>query len=572
MNVRKQILTFAIVLAALLQAAHLHGQNIANLKEEKPFAITGSLGGSMMFYDVSGRPASRKPFIWMLNGSPTISLYGIQFPFSFTVSEEQRDFRQPFNRFGVSPYYKWVKLHLGYRNINWSPYNMAGHTIFGAGAELTPGKFNFGFLYGRLLKAVDPNALTYDLNQSYVSTPSFERKAMSIKMGYGTEKNNAGLIFLKGWDEPGSLSADSLNSSLTPAENVILTFLTHQQLFKRLNFDLQLSQSLYTNDINSDVADSSSHGLMDIFSGFYNANATTYTSNAIESTLGYSGNQVSMVVRFKQIDPGYRSMGAYFFQNDIRNLTFEPAWHSGNQKYSLSGSVGFQRDNLNDALTNTTHRTIGSVSFTANPSQVWNMNATYSNYDMGQSKGTTPVDSLYEISQTTQNLAINQNLNFTGTSLIHLFMLSYNFQKLKDKNDNTAGLNSYHSTTLLANYMVTVLNAGLTMGLGYNYTLFSLQNSENRIKGPSVSLSKTLWKKKLSLTLSDNYFKNELTYSNGNDDRTSGINRVAFNAGLRPSKHHRFYIKLYINKAKAKTSNVTPFTERKGDIGYVYTF
>ncbi|HYW96489.1 MAG TPA: hypothetical protein VE870_12925 [Bacteroidales bacterium] len=572
MSVRMQILPVVLFLAVLRPEGSLQGQNIAGLKEEKPFSISGTLGGSMMFYDVSGRPASRKPFVWMLTGSPTVSVYGIRFPFSFVMSKEQRDFRQPFNKFGVSPYYKWVKLHLGYRNINWSPYSMAGHTIFGAGAELTPGRFQFGFLYGRLLKAIEPDALTYDLNQSFVSTPAYERKALAAKFGYGTEKNNAALIFMKGWDDPGSLRSDSLRSDLLPAENVILTFLTHQQIWSHFNFDLQLSQSLYTNDINSGVPDSASHGLVDIFSGIYTGNATTYTSNALETTFGYSGQQLSVNIRFKQIDPGYRSMGAYFFQNDIRNITFEPALHFGKQKYNVSGSIGFQRDNLQNDLPSTTHRTIGSLSFTASPSQVYNANITWSNYDMGQSRGSTPVDSLYEISQTTQNLAVNQNLNFTGTSFSHLVMLTYNFQRLKDKNENTADMNSYNSSTLMANYMISVMDAGLALSLGYNYTLFNLQTSENRISGPSFSVTKSLLKKKLSLMMADHYFRNALTFSNGTNDRISGINRISFSGTLKPSKHHRFYVRIYINQAKAKTSNFNPFTERKGDIGYVYSF
>lgn len=572
MSCRIYAFVFMLFFAALL-SLNVSGQNIANLKKEKPISISGTLGGSMMFYDVTGRPATRKPFIWMLNGSPTVSVYGIQFPFSFTVSEEQRDFRQPFNKFGVSPYYKWVKLHLGYRNINWSPYSMAGHTIFGAGAVLTPGKFTVGILYGRLLKAIDPNSLTYDLDHSYVSIPSFERKALSTKIGYGTEKNNASLIFMKGWDEPGSISSDSLlPSGLMPAENVILSLLTHQQFMKRLNFDLQLSQSLYTNDINSGEPDSSSHKLMDLFSGVYTANATTYTSTAIETSLGYGGRQLSLNLRFKQIDPGYRSMGAYFFQNDIRNLTFEPSWHSGNQKYNLSGSIGFQQDNLKNDLPSTTHRTIGSVSFSATPAQVYNVNLTYSNYDMGQSRGLTPVDSLYEISQTTQNIALNQNLSITGTSLAHNVMASYNFQRLKDKNSNTADLNSYKSSTLMANYMLSFLNVGLNMAVGYNFTLFSLKSSENRISGPSLSVTKLLIKKKLSMTVADHYFKNAQKFTNSTDDRISGINRVSFSGTLKPSRHHRFYVRIYINNARAKTDNFNPFTERKGDIGYAYSF
>ena len=572
MRIGRKICTALFYSFILLAGYNLKAQNLANLKNEKPITIKGTLGGTMTFYDVTGKQANRKPFVWLLTGSPTVSVYGITFPFSFTVSEQQRDFRQPFNKFGVSPYYKWMKLHLGYRSVTFSPYTLAGHTILGAGTELTPGNFRFGFMYGRLLKAINPNQQTLQLDNSAITTPAFERKAWSMKVGYGTEKNNADLIFLKGWDDPNSITLDSTNRTLMPAENFIASFVTHQQFAGKFHFDLQLAQSLYTNDLNADTPDSSSHKLLNIFSGFYTTNATTGTSNAVESSLGYGGMNFSLNLHYKRIDPGYRSMGAYFFQNDLQNITIEPSVRLGQQKYSIGGSLGFQRDNLNNDLPATTHRTIGSVSLNATPSQIYNLNITYSNYDLGQSAGQTSVDSLYEISQTTQNLAISQNVNISGKSLTQNIMLTYSFQKLKDKNDNTANLNSYNSSTLMANYMLFFMNAGLSLNLSFNYTLYNLQNSKNKITGPGIVLTKTLMKNKLSLSLADNYFKNSNTFTNGNDDRITGVNRISFQAGLKPSKHHRFYVKFYINKSTAITSNIIPFTERKGDIGYVYSF
>ena len=525
-----------------------------------------------MFYDVQGRDANRQPFVWMLNGSPTISLYGIQFPFSFVVSEQQRDFRQPFNKFGVSPYYKWVRLHLGYRNISWSPYTMAGHSIFGAGAELNPGKWQIGMIYGRLLKAVEPGTTGMGINDSYIQTPSYSRKAFSMKLGYGTEKNNAGVIIFKGWDDPESITSNSIPASLMPSDNIVLSLYTHQQLFKHLILDLEIAQSLYTDNINSTEPDSSKYGVMGLLSGLYSSNASTYSSPAIESSLGYSGDKASLMLRFKRVAPGYRSMGAYFFQNDLQNITIEPAYRFGEQKYNVSGSIGFQRDNLKNDLPSTTHRTIGSFNFSATPVSKYNVNLTYSNYDLGQSKGMSSIDSLYEISQTTHNLSVNQNLNFNSERLSQNIMVIVNLQKLKDKNVNTESFNSYTSTMLMGTYMVSFLNIGLTGSLGYNYTLFSLQNSENKISGPVISISKTLFERKLSLTLSDNYFRNEIKQTSGGDNRVSGINQISFRAGYNISKKHRVNIKLYIKDSKAITSNFTPFSERKGDITYVYTF
>lgn len=572
MSTFQQYKTFLFITILSFSSIGGLGQDVGNLKDQKPFTINGTFGGTLMFYDVQGRDANRQPFVWMLSGSPTISVYGIQFPFSFVVSEQQRDFRQPFNKFGVSPYYKWVKLHLGYRNISWSPYTMAGHSIFGAGAELNPGKWQIGMIYGRLLKAVDPGETGMNISDSYIQTPSYSRRAFSMKLGYGTEKNNAGVILLKGWDDPASFTSDSIPASLMPSENIVLSFYTHQQLLKNLIFNLEIAQSLYTGNINSTESDSSRYGVMNLLSGIYSTNASTYSSNAIESSLGYSGEKASLMLRYKRIAPGYRSMGAYFFQNDLQNITIEPSYRFGEQKYNVSGSLGFQRDNLENDLPSTTHRTIGSFNFNATPVSKYNLNLTYSNYDMGQSKGMSSIDSLYEISQTTHNLSLSQNLNFNSERLSQNVMVIVNLQKLKDKNVNTENFNSYRSTMLMGTYMVSFLNIGLTGSVGYNYTLFSLQASENKISGPVISISKTFFERKLSLSVSDNFYRSENKYTSGENNRVSGINQISFRAGYSFSKKHRVNIKLYIKESKAITSNFTPFSERKGDISYVYTF
>ena len=76
-----------------------------------------------------------------------MKIYGVEIPFSLTVSEQERSFRQPFNQFGITPTYKWAKAHLGYSNLTWSPFTWSGQTVLGGGVELNPGKFRFGMRY-----------------------------------------------------------------------------------------------------------------------------------------------------------------------------------------------------------------------------------------------------------------------------------------------------------------------------------------------------------------------------------------------------------------------------------------
>jgi hypothetical protein len=60
----------------------------------------------------------------------------------------------PFNRFSIAPSYKWVKVYAGYTSMQFSPYSLAGHELFGGGVELSPDNgFKISALFGRLKKA-----------------------------------------------------------------------------------------------------------------------------------------------------------------------------------------------------------------------------------------------------------------------------------------------------------------------------------------------------------------------------------------------------------------------------------
>lgn len=66
------------------------------------------------------------PFNYVITGAPVLSLYGMQIPVSFVIGRQQSSFTQPFNQFELSPSYKWVTVHAGYRNLTFSPYTLTG--------------------------------------------------------------------------------------------------------------------------------------------------------------------------------------------------------------------------------------------------------------------------------------------------------------------------------------------------------------------------------------------------------------------------------------------------------------
>ena len=108
----------------------LQAQDLAHLGGKKPSSISGNIGGGLNFYN-SNQPAFayvQDPFTWNLYGNFTAAIYSVALPFSFIVNQYSRSYTSPFTQFGISPTYKWAKLHLGYRYVPMSPFTFDGQT------------------------------------------------------------------------------------------------------------------------------------------------------------------------------------------------------------------------------------------------------------------------------------------------------------------------------------------------------------------------------------------------------------------------------------------------------------
>src|SRR5258705_13313305 len=104
-------------------------QQVEKMLQSKPVVLSGNLNVTTIFYNAKGIPSRYLPFNYVISGNPVLSIYGIQVPVSFVIGKQQSSFTQPFNQFGLSPSYKWITVHGGYRNLFFSPYTLAGHTF-----------------------------------------------------------------------------------------------------------------------------------------------------------------------------------------------------------------------------------------------------------------------------------------------------------------------------------------------------------------------------------------------------------------------------------------------------------
>jgi hypothetical protein len=545
----------------LFHAGHLCGQDIGNLIKQKPVTFHGSITNTLIFFN-SGVPGVNPDLTWAISANATLSVYGFQLPFSFSYSATRVNYTQPFNQFGLSPKYKWITVHLGYRNLTFSNYTLAGVTFLGAGVELTPGLFRFGFIWGRFVK---PS--TSDVATSLFSIPELSRKGFAVKLGIGSAKNFVDLIVLKVKDDSTTLEK-SINDSLTsPAANLVTALNLHFTLAKPLTFDMEGAVSLYTNDIRlTGFEKSSSDVWTKRLASIIPLNLSTEYYTAFKAVLMFKKPLYSFGLMYNRVDPDYKSMGIYYIDNDLENLTFNTSFSLFKRKISFSGSAGLQHDNLRGNKIATSIRDIWNASLSINPITWFGIDAMYSNFSTNQRAGKIPlVDSLktYNVDRT---LSVNPRFIIIKSKHIHTIILSYNENDYVDMNPLTSGATTI-ATTAFLNYTLTFIPKQLNLTVGLSYVNSHNSYATTTMTGGTAGLSKSFLKNKLFCSLNENAQSSEVNSQKGWVFNTSASLRYM------PLRHHSFNLQLILVNTTFQDKVATNmYNQSKGDLSYVFTF
>ena len=555
-----KLLIFSIL---IFSATECFPQDVGNKAKPKPFTFHGSIGLNLMAYAVDGIPARQLPFSYLITANATATIYGIELPFSFVYSNRQKSYAQPFNQFGLSARWKWITLHGGYRNVTFSEFTLAGHTFLGGGIELTPSIFRFGFVYGRF----DRKTTTSPVFETD-SLPRFKRKGFAVKLGVGTENNHFDLLFLRIRDDSSSIEHPDTGAYRFPEQNVVAGFSSRFTFFKKLTWETEAAVSLYTTDMSAKPSlDSTSPSILLNLNNFFVINQSSEYYMAIRSSLKFKSKSWSLKLEYKRIDPRYRSMGAYYFNNDVENLTLSPSFTLLKRKLSVSGSVGLQRDNLKGSKRATSLRTIGNVNVSFNPSYKFGLDINYGNFGISQSAGRLPLNDTIKVSQTTHNLSVMPRLMFMDTKKSHMIFLVYSMAMFYDQNKFTSAITYFESHTGQLNYTLGLIESKWSFTFGLSYASFSTCLSDNTGTGGTFGLSKLFFKDKLSLN-----WNNSLTRS-VSDAGKGWILNSNLTSNYKVHKHHAIKLNVYFTGNYNDPGSINKsFNEIKGDLGYVYSF
>jgi hypothetical protein len=554
---------------SILLTNALFAQDLENISKQKPFAISGSLDIRGIGYSVDGIQARRSPFTYIVSGSPTISIYGLSIPLSFTFSEQDRSFRQPFNQFGLSPNYKWITLHGGYRNITFSNYTLAGYTMLGGGFELRPKKINVGFMYGRLNRAI-----TVDTTSGVTQPFNFSRYGFAGKIGYGTDSSYINLSFLKAQDDEKSIVISPLDKSgIRPAENTVVSIETKLTFAKNFFVYADAGASIYTKDFQSKSEIKPNDAFKNVFdfaNNIMKINATSSYYLAYSTGIGYSDKKFGLKAEYKHIDPDFTSMGAYFFNNDLENITLSPRINALQGKLRFTGSIGVQRDNLRNQKQATTQRVIGAANLGWDITNNFGIDANYVNFSSNSEPIVSKVQEKYLLTQTTQNFSFNPRLILARPKTTNVILLSYNLNTLVDLNTQTQTLNNINTNVVLLNYNLTLNQSGISINTGLNMTNNKIPNlGEVKNYGMNFGVSKGFLKNKLQISSNNSLIISEILNNSGT------ILNLGLNSTYQPAPHHRISLRANFlkNSPKAVVVGLQPqFSESTGEMGYTLSF
>lgn len=567
---RRCAVIWSVVLCTCIS---LRAQNLELIGKEKALKVTGGISLSQVVYAADGIDSRRDPYTYYASGNVNFSLYGWSVPVSFSVSNQQTAFQQPFNQYSVHPTYKWVTGHLGYASMSFSPYTVNGHIFLGGGVDLAPeGNWKLSALYGRFLKAVEPDSLNEN-----AATPAFQRMGYGAKASFSSKGNTVDIIFFRARDNINSIAYVPDSLEVLPEENFVVSLGAGTTLAQHFVVRAEIASSAMTRDIRADKT--STDNALGKVKLFYQPRLSSSYYKAFKTSFTYQEGQYSLGVAYERIDPGYETLGAYYFNNDLENITANGAVSILQGKMNVAISAGTQRDNLDNNNVSTMRRFVGSANVNYVPSQKVNLTVSYSSFqsytnirsqftDINQ---LTPYDNMDTLNYT----QISQSLN-----AMVMYMLSSAKEKrqsincnlsVQDAADKQGGVTQNSGSrfyNLNTSYSLGLTPQSLTVSVAFNGNVNESPSISTKTFGPTVSVSKQFFDKQLRTTLSTAYNN---SYTNGQKVSTIINLRVGSSYAIR--KKHNLSLSLAgVRRASNTEATAQTFTEFTGTLGYSYAF
>src|SRR5690606_30283428 len=163
---------------------------------------------------------------------------------------------------------------------------------------------------------------------------------------------------------------------LAPKDNTVVSMESELKIFQTASFRLEYAISGVTEDIRLAEA-RSQNGLL---AYVLDENISTNYYKALNASLTYPAGKGTVGAGYERIDPGYRTLGAYYFNNDLENITINASQTIFDNRINISINAGLQQDNLNREKSSDQQRIVSSINLNYSASERLGFNGSYSNF------------------------------------------------------------------------------------------------------------------------------------------------------------------------------------------------
>jgi hypothetical protein len=549
----------------------VHAQDIEQVTKAKWVTVTGGIGATGSGYTNYGIQNRRDPFAYNLSANLNFNFKGVvDAPFSMYIASENKTFNAPsYNFVGISPRYKWITAHIGSRNMNMSQFTYSGTTFLGGGIELMPEKFivKGKAFYGRLVKVVPVG----DTLSPIIRLPVYERWGGAGMVTIGSQSNNVDIIFFKGKDDIHSLGAIDSTSGVKPEENMVLGLNTKQKIGDHLLLALEYGFSAYTRDTRQPDVTYDNFTYANNFGSLFRPKASSLYAHALSVRADYQADIFTVGIVFHRIDPNYQTMGALYMTNNVQDITINAAAKLLQNKINVSGSFGYQQNNLDNKSEATDKRFISNFNMSYVITENLNFSLNFSNYNTSTEAVQILVRDSIKYAQINNNFSVNVSYVIPGgEKLQHSFDFSIIMQNANTVNNEFTQIENTNNQMngINAGYRLGFVETDWNIGLNTSVNQNKMAVGNDFLSSAGVSVNKGFLKKTLRATLGFTALFSDA------ETTSSNINTTRLTLSYRFFKKHSInfntnYMHRIINTTRdgKKTAG-----EVIGTIAYSYSF
>ena len=439
--------------------------------------------------------------------NPTVNLGKWSIPFNFNFSPMQNNFtvpsagglggRQsfwqfltnPMNSFGISPKKGSTQLLLGTQYIKYSDLSTGDLGIFGAGINLSPGRYRIKVFSGVSQRAV--NFLGSPPPPGVVG--AYQRNHTMAQLGLEKEgKYFVGFNLVHSKDNLNSVTVPP--ATIKPNENMVVSFVAKAATDKGWNYFAELGQSFHTRDQTALPWTTTSKN----FSPFVKENSSTQRDNAILAGVSKKGKDWEVGTKFSYYGPGYYAAGYPFLQADRLEYLVNTKFNAFKKKTNVVASIGQRFGNWNyTSGPSRTSQIIANVNAFTQFNDRFSVNVGFNNFGFN-----SPSISGYK--SVSNELSVNPTYTWSNTSMSHLISGTYTWSKF-DETIVGSPTTSNNTQTALLMYVPVFFNKNISP----DFSLMWFKNSSTLFDFTLFNVSAGLgWKLKKTFSL-----KSQLQYS-----------------------------------------------------------